>query len=308
LQNNFYSDKSLLLPNTLIKRLVPYLSGTVLSAMKNGQLAGDFLFRIFNLGDIFSILSLEGIFKLITEHNFEYPNFYKSVYRITTPFICYLSYREKFLNLLDTFLSSTHLPAYIVASFVKKLSRLALYAPFSFQEPLLALIQNLLIRHDTLHFLLHRDEPATFEMDPYDMDNVSLKENGALLSSLWEIKMLQKHWLFDITKRTSFVDKGISSMESFLRWKSSDNYFDQIMQKKFGKDLAKNGLENKFINNQTGHDDNNDDEGDFSDEPKNKRRKMASNNRQSKNNYEVPIKENEPDKEFFSFLTCKVDF
>lgn len=34
---------------------------------------------------------------------------------------------------------------------------------------------------------------------------------------------------------------------------------------------------------------------------------MASNNRQSKNNYEVPIKENEP-KEFFSFLTCKVDF
>lgn len=35
---------------------------------------------------------------------------------------------------------------------------------------------------------------------------------------------------------------------------------------------------------------------------------MASNNRQSKNNYEVPIKENEPDKEFFSFLTCKVDF
>lgn len=62
--------------------------------------------------------------------------------------------------------------------------------------------------------------------------------------------MLQKHWLFDITKRTSFVDKGISSMESFLRWKSSDNYFDQIMQKKFGKDLAKNGLENKFINNQ----------------------------------------------------------
>lgn len=53
-----------------------------------------------------------------------------------------------------------HLPAYIVASFVKKLSRLALYAPFSFQEPLLALIQNLLIRHDTLHFLLHRDEPG----------------------------------------------------------------------------------------------------------------------------------------------------
>ena len=57
------------LPAALLKQLVPYLCETALSAMREGYLFGDFLFRVFKMGDVFSVLSLEGIFKLITEHN-----------------------------------------------------------------------------------------------------------------------------------------------------------------------------------------------------------------------------------------------
>ena len=53
-----------------------------------------------------------------------------------------------------------HLPAYMVASFVKRVSRLCLSAPVACLEPMLMLIRNLLVRHQSVRVLLHRDSPG----------------------------------------------------------------------------------------------------------------------------------------------------
>lgn len=54
----------------------------------------------------------------------------------------------------------SHIPSYILAAFVKKLSRILLQAPLSHQFVLLTLIRNLITRHNVLLPLIHRDEPG----------------------------------------------------------------------------------------------------------------------------------------------------
>lgn len=39
-------------------------------------------------------------------------------------------------------------------------------------------------------------------------------------------------------------------MESFVRWKNDDDYFTKLMSKKFGSDLLKHRMEEKFRRNQ----------------------------------------------------------
>ncbi|KAM3723960.1 Uncharacterized protein ACO02O_07130 [Dirofilaria immitis] len=238
------------LPKLLLKKMVPYLSEHVIDSFKEPFLVGDFLFHVFKMGEIFAILSLGGIFKLIVKYNFEFPNFYQCAYELITPSVCYLNYREKFFTLLDTFLSSSHLPIYIVAAFVKRFSWLTLLAPVSCQEPLFALIANLITRHKDVEFLMHKDDPEIFSYDPYDEKQMDLKKCGAMESSLWEIKTLQQHWLTDVAKRANFVDKGMQRMESFIRWKNDDQYFTKLLSRKFGSDLLKYKEEEKFRKNQ----------------------------------------------------------
>lgn len=290
------------LPRDLLKQLVPYLCQSALPVMREGYLFGDFLFRVFNLGDVFAILSLEGIFKLIMEHNFEYPDFYQCVYKLIVPSLCYLNSRRKFFSLLDIFLSSTHLPTYIVAAFVKRLCRLTLTAPLVCQEPLLSLIRNLITRHEGVRSLLHRDNPEIVEGDPYIDTDDDMRECGAMDSSIWEIKTIQKHWYIDVFKKANFVDKGVQRTESFVRWKSDDEYFAAMLSKKFGSDLAKYANELKFQKNQSqSSDESEDDEKDPLAEkgPKKKRRRKevkAAEEEQIK--FTVPINYLEPSQEF----------
>jgi len=54
-------------------------------------------------------------------------------------------------------LISRLLPTYITAAFIKKLARMALTAPPSAALLVIEFIINLLIRHNTCRFLIHRD-------------------------------------------------------------------------------------------------------------------------------------------------------
>ncbi|KAJ0655887.1 putative nucleolar complex protein [Helianthus annuus] len=60
------------------------------------------------------------------------------------------------LQLLDSCLKSPLLPAYLAASFAKKLSRLALTIPPSGNLVVIALIHNLLRRHPSINCLVHQ--------------------------------------------------------------------------------------------------------------------------------------------------------
>lgn len=285
------------LPKHLLKKLVPYLNDHVLDSFREPFLIGDFLFRVFKMGEVFALLSLAGIFKLIVKYNFEFPNFYQCAYELITPSICYLTYREKFFTLLDTFLSSSHLPIYIVAAFVKRLSWLTLLAPISCQEPLFALIGNLITRHKDVEFLMHRDNPETFSDDPYNEKQMDLQKCGAFESSLWEIKVLQRHWFIDIAKRANFVNRGMQRMESFVRWKNDEQYFTELLSRRFGSEPLKNKEKGKFRRNQDSE--SSDDSSQKNDDhPVKKRPKLFRNTKSY--NCMIAINDREPPIHLFS--------
>ena len=104
-----------------------------------------------------AILSLHGLFILMLDHQLEYPQFYNSLYKLLHPRILYTKHRTRFLRLLSkSLLSNSMLPAYVVASFSKRLLRLALSAPPSGGIFVLALVSNLLRKHGECACLIHR--------------------------------------------------------------------------------------------------------------------------------------------------------
>ncbi|CAB3402661.1 unnamed protein product [Caenorhabditis bovis] len=215
-------------------KLIPYVTENILSKLKEPFKTADFFFKMFDKKDIHAILSLGAIFKLITEHNFEYPKFYNKVYSLIKPSMFYMENKDKVLVLLDSFLSSTHLPIYIVASFIKRLARCLTLAPVDAQEPTLGLIRNLIIRHPNCYELVHRELPKTLSEDPFDDNENELSKTKALESSLWELKLLQHHWNQSVRKRAHFIDKPKQSIESYVRFRCIDELFSTHMAKTFG--------------------------------------------------------------------------
>ncbi|CAI2348960.1 unnamed protein product [Caenorhabditis sp. 36 PRJEB53466] len=248
-------------------KLIPYITENVISKLKTPFKSADFFFKMFDKSDYHGILSLGAIFRLISEHNFEYPKFYDKVYSLTNPSLLYMSQKESILNLLDRFLSSTHIPTYIVASFLKRLSRCLLLAPIDSQEPILGLIRNLIIRHPNCAELVHRELPSTLHEDPFNDEESDLHKTRALESSLWEMKLLQCHWNQSVRKRAHFVDKTLQKIESYVRFRCSDELFSVNMAKSFG---GEDGEAEKYRKLQDGDDD---EEGDRRPEPKKARKK-----------------------------------
>uniref|UniRef100_A0A915PJV9 Large ribosomal subunit protein uL4m n=1 Tax=Setaria digitata TaxID=48799 RepID=A0A915PJV9_9BILA len=249
------------LPKSLLKKMMPYLVDHVIDSFREPFLIGDFLFRIFKMGEIFALLSLAGIFKMVVKYNL-------------------------------------HLPVYIIAAFVKRLSWLTLVAPVFCQEPLFALIGNLIIRHKDVEFLIHRDNPVTFFDDPYDEKRTDLQKCRAMESSLWEIKTLQRHWFVDVSKRANFINKKMQRMESFVNWKNNDGYFTKLLSRKFGSDLLKYKEEEKFRRNQEQESSSDDCAQQNDNQPVKKRSRMIGNMNDS--DYIVPISDSEPLVHLFS--------
>lgn len=124
-----------------------------------------------------------------------------------------MKYRSRFLYWADVFLSSTNLPAYVVASFVKRFSRLALIASVETLYPLLPLIANCLIRHPNLMDLLNRPASDETSMDPFEPEQTDLQKTRALESSLWELKTLQSHWDSRVREQARFINRPLPKNE-----------------------------------------------------------------------------------------------
>ncbi|KAL3790616.1 hypothetical protein ACHAW5_004183 [Stephanodiscus triporus] len=145
-----------------------------------------------------AILSLHGLFILMLDNQLEYPQFYNSLYQLLHPRILYTKHRTRFLRLLSKSLSSNSmLPAYVVASFCKRLCRLALSGPPSGGLFVLALVSNLLRKHGECACLIHRrgkDEDGGLIEDVFVEDVHDLIKTRALESCLWELSALEKHY------------------------------------------------------------------------------------------------------------------
>ena len=151
-----------------------------------------------------ALLALQSLFVLMNSHGLEYPRFYAAVYALLTPAAIGAKHRGRLFKLLDLFLSSTALPAYLVAAFVKRTARLALTAPAPFALFALPFVYNCVKRHPAVTPLLHRAGvgagaapgggawPAS--SDPFDASTNDPAAARALSSSLWELLALGSHY------------------------------------------------------------------------------------------------------------------
>ncbi|ODV89606.1 hypothetical protein CANCADRAFT_141267 [Tortispora caseinolytica NRRL Y-17796] len=172
----------------LHKQIIPY--------MTTPELLMDFLTAAYDFGGPVSVLALNSLFRLMQDRNLEYPDFFKKLYGLLNEDLFIVRYRSRFFRLFDLFMTSTHLSASMVASFIKRLSRLSLTAPPSAIVTILPMIYNLLKRHPSCMIMIQGvSEPSENSgKDLYDPQEPDPYNTGALESSLWEIDTLMSHY------------------------------------------------------------------------------------------------------------------
>lgn len=200
----------------LHKRIIPYMS--------QPQSLMDFLTDCYDLTDdlIVPILALNSLYELMKNYNLEYPDFYSKLYSLLTPELLYTKYRSRFFRLCDLFLSSTHLSANLVASFIKKLARISLTASASGVVIIIPFIYNLLKRHPTCMIMLHKEDTESGYQDPFNSEEKNPLHTEAIKSSLWELDTLMTHYHPNVATLAKIFGepfrKPSYNMEDFLDW------------------------------------------------------------------------------------------
>ncbi|QEU61775.1 Noc4 [Kluyveromyces lactis] len=203
----------------------------------------DFLTDSYNQGGIVSILSLNGLFELMKKYNLEYPNFYSKLYQLLTPELMHVKYRSRFFRLLDTFLSSTHLSAQLVASFIKRLARLSVLAPPGAIVSIIPFVYNLIRKHPTCMILLHDPEYVDCDsktrqdyLDPFNNEETNPELTNALSSSVWELETLMNHYHPNVATLAKIFQQPFQKLsyniEDFLDWS-----YDSLLQAETNRKL-----------------------------------------------------------------------
>uniref|UniRef100_A0A8I3W3R5 Nucleolar complex associated 4 homolog n=1 Tax=Callithrix jacchus TaxID=9483 RepID=A0A8I3W3R5_CALJA len=226
------------LPLSLYKKVLVIVHDAILPQLAQPRLMIDFLTRACDLGGALSLLALNGLFILIHKHNLEYPDFYRKLYGLLDPSVFHVKYRARFFHLADLFLSSSHLPAYLVAAFAKRLARLALTAPPEALLMVLPFICNLLCRHPACRVLVHRPHGPELDADPYDAREEDPAQSRALESSLWELQALQRHYHPEVSKAASVINQALSVPEVSIA-----PLLELTAYEIFERDLKKKGRE-----------------------------------------------------------------
>ncbi|KAJ5455533.1 uncharacterized protein N7458_003797 [Penicillium daleae] len=224
------------------KALLRIMVHTIEPWFTRPELLMDFLTDSYNEGGATSLLALSGLFYLIQQKNLDYPQFYAKLYSLLDADLLHSKHRSRFFRLLNNFLASTHLPATLVASFIKRLSRLALNAPPSAIVVIVPFMYNLFKSHPTCTFTMHREirdqksaaeiESEGFE-DPFDPNETDPTRTNAIESSIWEIETLQSHYHPNVAAIARIISEQFTkqaySLEDFL-----DHTYQGMVQGELG--------------------------------------------------------------------------
>jgi U3 small nucleolar RNA-associated protein 19 len=209
------------LPEPLHLHFLTSVGTHVVLHMTNPLSLADYITSCFATGGLVAVLALQGIFLLIVEHGLEYPNFYKQLYSLVTPDSFGSRHRYQLFRLVNLCLTSVRVPAYIAAAFIKKIARVMLLSPTPTLYFSLPFLRQLLQRHPTCLKLIHRsagEEDSDDEtdaslgkaemaavagrvarlfqgQDPFQFAEPSLEKCHAAESSLWELAILERHYL-----------------------------------------------------------------------------------------------------------------
>lgn len=194
LANAWFAVLKLPLPPSALKSALQFLPSNIIPHIANPLRFSDFFMQAYSHTGVISLLALEGLFILMTEHGLEYPLFYTSLYALMRPNVFFVKYRVRFFELLTKCLSKNEmLPAHLIAAFVKRLIRSALSAPPPGILFCLALISNLLRKHPECAALIHRGDGEPMQ-DPFNPHTDDPTQTRALESSLWELSALSQHY------------------------------------------------------------------------------------------------------------------
>ena len=218
-----------------------------ISSLRRPEILMDFFTDSLNMGDLsLSVPALTGLFHLISTRNLDYPQFYPRLYSLLDQNLLHSKYRSKVMRHLDTFLAPTnHLPAATIASFIKRLSRLCLFAPPSAIVAIVPFIYNLLKQHPSTTFMIHRNPYPPYTktktdlgVDPYDSSEADPQSTGAIDSSLWELETLQSHYHPTVASICRIVSEQFTkqhyNLEDFLDH-GYGTMMDAELKKKEGK-------------------------------------------------------------------------
>jgi U3 small nucleolar RNA-associated protein 19 len=238
------------LNTTLRKSLLRISASKILPWMSRPETLMDFLTDSYDVGGSTSLLALSGLFYLMTTKNLDYPAFYPKLYSLLDDDLLQSKHRSKFLRLLSTFLTSTRLPATLVASFIKRLSRRALFAPPAAIVAIIPFIYNLLKAHPSCTFMLHRQEPAQvqptksktadtlYPQDPFNMTQPDPQRTEAIASSLWELETLQSHYHPNVASLARIVSEQFTKqrygLEDFL-----DHGYGSMLESELAKETKR---------------------------------------------------------------------
>ncbi|CRK41005.1 hypothetical protein BN1708_008410 [Verticillium longisporum] len=229
------------------KRILEIMATDIAPWFTRPELLADFLTDSYNTGGSMSLLALSGVFFLIQERNLDYPSFYTKLYSLLDRDILHSKYRARFFRLMDTFLRSTHLPAVLVASFIKRLARLSLSAPPAAIVFIVPWTYNIMKRHPLCTFMMHRvlsDEEAKRAMedegyaDPFLPDEADPMQTHAIDSCLWEFVQLQSHYHPNVATITKIISEQFTkqsyNIEDFL-----DHSFGSLLEAELSKTVKK---------------------------------------------------------------------
>ncbi|CAN6905675.1 unnamed protein product, partial [Brassica oleracea] len=228
------------LPLDVYKEVLASIHQTVIPHLSNPAMLCDFLKKSYDIGGVVSVMALSSLFILMTEHGLEYPNFYEKLYyALLVPSVFVAKHRARFLQLLDACLRSLLLPAYLAASFAKKLSRLSLSVPPSGSLVITALIYNQPscasgIAFETVETAneanSEADEPnecrpktnKNLGIDYFNNQESDLKKTGAMMSSLWEIDTLRHHYCPPVSRFVSSLETDLTVRAKTTEMKIED--------------------------------------------------------------------------------------
>ncbi|RLN75136.1 hypothetical protein BBJ28_00011879 [Nothophytophthora sp. Chile5] len=259
------------LPQAAYKKVLVQLPDEIMPHLANPLLLADFLTDSYNIGGVTSLLALNSLFILIQDYNFDSPDFYNKLYALLDdPSLLTAKQRGRFFGLLDLFLSSTHLPAYMVAAFAKRLSRSALTAEPGAILFIIPMVYNLILRHKECLQLIHRTgafsaaekaskrreelssssavDAAAKKLsgektdivlkdghDPFVSEEQDPIKCNALQSSLWELHTMKLHYNADVALKARMFEEKLR--HQFLDLDDSldityKSLFDQQLKRK----------------------------------------------------------------------------
>ncbi|KAI9922913.1 hypothetical protein PsorP6_002529 [Peronosclerospora sorghi] len=233
------------LPQDAYNKVLVQMPDEIMPHLVNPLLLADFLTDSYNIGGVTSLLALNSLFTLIQDYNFDSPDFYNKLYALLSdPSLYSAKQRDRFFKLLNLFLSSTHLPAYMVAAFAKRLSRSALTADPGAILFILPMVYNLILRHKECLQLIHRSgaftaaekaakrreelssgtavDAAAKQLanekkeivlkdghDPFANDEIDPIKCNALQSSLWEVSAMKHHYNADVALKARMFEEKL---------------------------------------------------------------------------------------------------